>query len=77
MATWKVQQKIEMWKETTIEADTYQEAIDKSWDKSTEWEVLVDPTLGWIYEDQDEFWVQNKETGEALTVSPDGVHKWD
>jgi len=72
MATWKVQQKIEMWKETTIEAKTYREAIDKSWDYSTEWEIL---TQDW--EDTDEFWLENQKTGKSITVSPDGVHKWD
>lgn len=68
MATWKVQQKIEMWKETTIEADTYEEAINKSWDSSVWWEVLDSN-----YEDLDEFWLENQETGKCLTVSPDGV----
>jgi hypothetical protein len=68
MATWKVQQKIEMWKETTIEAKTYQEAIEKSWDYSTEWEIL---TQDW--EDTEEFWLENQKTGKCLTVSPDGV----
>lgn len=68
MATWKVQQKIEMWKETTIEADTYEEAINKSWDSSVWWEVLDSN-----YEDLDEFWLENQDTGKCLTVSPDGV----
>ena len=68
MATWKVQQKITMWKEAEIEADTYEEAIDKSWNESIWWTVLDDN-----YEDQDEFWLENQETGKCLTVSPDGV----
>lgn len=68
MATWKVQQKIEMWKEATIEADTYEEAIEKSWDGYREWEILTDN-----WEDTEEFWLENQETGKCLTVSPDGV----
>lgn len=68
MATWKVQQKIEMWKEAIIEADTYEEAIEKSWDGYRSWEILTDN-----WEDQDEFWLENQETGKCLTVSPDGV----
>lgn len=68
MATWKVQQKIEIWKETFIEAETYEEAIDKSWDRGRDWEILTDN-----WEDQDEFWLENQDTGKCLTVSPDGV----
>lgn len=68
MATWKVQQKVEAWKETTIEAETYEEAIEKSWEYGQDWELLTND-----YEDQDEFWLENQETGECLTVSPDGV----
>lgn len=70
MATWKVQQKIEMWKETTIEAETYEEAIEKAWDYGREWEIL---TMDW--EDTEEFWLENQETAECLTVSPDGVFR--
>lgn len=68
MATWKVQQKIEMWKEAEIEADTYEEAIEKSWNESIWWTILDSN-----YEDTDEFWLENQETGKCLTVSPDGV----
>lgn len=68
MATWKVQQKIEMWKETIVEAKNYQEAIEKASDYSQEWEIL---TMDW--EDQDEFWLENQKTGKSLTVSPQGV----
>ena len=68
MAIWKVQQKIEMWKETEIEADTYEEAIEKSWDGGRDWEIL---TLDWV--DTEEFWLENQETAESLSVSPDGV----
>ena len=68
MATWKVQQKIEMWKETTIEAETYHEAIEKSWLYEQPWEILSDN-----WEDTEEFWLENQDTGECLTVSPDGV----
>lgn len=68
MATWKVQQKIEMWKETFIEADTYEGAISKSQEYWQSWDIL---TSDW--EDQDEFWLENQETGKCLTVSPEGV----
>jgi hypothetical protein len=70
MATWKVQQKVEMWKEAEIEADTYEEAIEKSWDSSVWWEVLDS-----CYEDQDEFWLENQDTGESYSRSPNGVFK--
>ena len=68
MATWKVQQKIEMWKETEVEAKTYEEAIEKASEYSQEWEIL---TNNW--EDTEEFWLENQKTGKCLTVSPHGV----
>ena len=68
MATWKVQQKIEMWKETEVKARTYEEAIEKASDYSTEWEILTND-----WEDTEEYWLENQNTGKCLTVSPDGV----
>lgn len=68
MATWKVQQKMEVWKETFIEAETYEEAIDKAWDTKRDWEVLDG-----VHYLLDDFWLENQETGKCLTVSPDGV----
>lgn len=60
MATWTVEQKVEVWYKTTVEADTPEEAIelageDGDWVRAEESE--------WT----DNFWLMNEETTEQYT----------
>ena len=61
---YRVQQKATIWYETTIQADTPEQAIDKIRDPETNldlgWEQVLDTT-----EFQDEFWWQDENEDEG------------
>lgn len=69
MSLWTVQQKVELWRETTIEADSLEQALDSAQNSSTNWELL---TLDWV--ECDEYWIENQ-TGESFTIDHTGTHQ--
>ncbi len=53
----RIQQRAEIWYETTIEAETFEEAVKKSYeDYDLDWESLPDTT-----EFRDHFWGQDED----------------
>lgn len=63
MATWTVEQKQEVWYQTSVEADTLEEAIEAA-DASGDWAIQLS-----TQEVCDEYWVMNEDTTEQYTVS--------
>lgn len=61
MATWTVEQKVEVWYQTEVEAETLEEAIKLSGD-SDDW------NRGDHTEWTDEYWVMNEDSTEQYTV---------
>lgn len=60
---YKVQRKVIAWEETYIEAESFQEAVDKAYDLSSyEWEMLNES------EATDDYWIEDTESGESRTV---------
>ena len=61
MSLWTVQQKVELWRETTIEADSLEQALDSAQNSDTNWELL---TLDWVECDESvlanltQLWIQ-------------------
>lgn len=69
MTAYIVQRKVIAWEEVIVEADSIEEAVDKSYDLlAHEWQLLED------YETTDDFWVKNLETQETK-LSIDGFLK--
>jgi hypothetical protein len=62
MATWTVEQKVEVWYSTTVEADTLEEAI-KAADESSDWNIQ--PATR---EFCDEYWAMNEDTTDQYSV---------
>ncbi len=60
MATWTVEQKVEVWYQTTVEAETLEEAIKVSGD-SDDWSRR--DYTEWT----DEYWVMNEDSTEQYT----------
>ena len=63
MATWTVDQKVEVWYRTSVEADSLEEAI-KAADESGGWEIITD-TQTW----EDEYEATNEDTHERYSVT--------
>lgn len=64
MNVWTVEQKVEVWYQTSVHADSLEEAI-KAADQSDNWELLPGNHQEWC----DEYWVMNEDTTEQYTVS--------
>lgn len=69
MAQWNIEQKAEVWYTTTVEADTFEEAINKAEDKG-DW-YRVDDALGVDF--TEEYWGENTETGEQFTLTENDI----
>jgi hypothetical protein len=63
MATWTVEQKHEVWYQTTVEAETLEDAI-KAADESDDWNIQT-----MTAEFCDEYWVMNEDSTEQYTIS--------
>jgi hypothetical protein len=61
MATWSIEQKTEVWWSTTVEADTFEEAMAIAQDEN-------DWVRGEEYEWCDEFWGMNEDTTEQYSL---------
>lgn len=58
MDTYEVQRKVIAWEKIYVEAQSFEEAVEKAQD-SYDWDLNV-----YDYERTDDFWVQNQETDE-------------
>lgn len=61
MASWKIQQRAEIWYEIYVEADTFEQALKASHSRDDDWQT--------DYEDvtfTDHFWGENIDTGEQF-----------
>lgn len=63
MNVWTVEQKQEVWYQTSVHADSMEEAI-KAADQSDNWERMEGTS-----EFTDDYWVMNEETHEQYTVT--------
>jgi hypothetical protein len=63
MATWTVEQKVEVWYSTTVEADSMDEAIRVA-DGEGEWEAMAHGHQEWC----DEYCLTNEDTNEQYSV---------
>lgn len=63
MAIWNIEQKAEVWYSTSVEADTFDEAVMKA-EEEESW-YLVDDALG--IEFTGKYWAQNTETRQEFT----------
>jgi len=61
MATWTVEQKVEVWYKTTVEAETPEQAIRFA-DGEGDWQRTEDTE--WT----DEYWVMNEDSTEQYTI---------
>jgi hypothetical protein len=64
MATFTVHRKATIWESQTIEAESFDDAIEATYDSKFDW-VEVDDT----YEASDSFWVRNEDTEEDRTFN--------
>lgn len=70
MATWKVQQKVEMWREISIEAESMEKALFLAEEiSSTTWKLLTNDFV-----ECEEFWIES-DTGKSWTVDHTGTHE--
>lgn len=58
MDTYEVQRKVIAWEKIYVEAESFEEAVEKA-QGSYDWDLNV-----YDYERTDDFWVQNQETDE-------------
>lgn len=64
MATFTVHRKAVIWEAQTVEAETYEDAIEATYDSKFDW-AEVDDT----YEATDSFWIRNEDTEEDRTFN--------
>ncbi len=62
MATFEVQRKAEIWYTTTVEATSWQEAINIADSDNQDWELAGSEGIGIDF--VDEWWVANNDTNE-------------
>ncbi len=62
MATWSVEQRVEVWYTTTVEAETPEQAIRIA-DDSGDWYIQDNNFQEWT----DNYWLENNDTEEQYT----------
>lgn len=58
MERYEVQRKVIAWEKTYVEANSFEEAVEKA-QQSYDWDLISDD-----YERTDQYWVENQETEE-------------